>query len=650
MTSHPALLVVDAQQDFLAHPGLQPEAATLTGAIAGLIAWFRARGWPVLHIHTRVAADLSDAMPHWRQAGRGLCVEGTPGAMPPPPLRPAEGEGVFIKRFFDGFEAPDLTRGLREAGVDSVVVAGVHTHACIRATALSAYARGLAVFVPLEAVGSYDPAHAALTLDWLDGRAASCLPLQALQDRLAGGQGGAEDAASVWQHHNPQDWTQLLGTVPVMTRGAVDAAASRLAGWQNRLAAMPIAARLGRLKAWRGLLEGSRARWVEALIRDVGKPCRAAEGEVSYALSLLDNVCRTASDEEAGEDVHARYRPLGTVGIITPWNNPLAMPVSKLAPALAYGNCVLWKPALPGSAIAAMLAQTLHEAGLGEWVELVTGDAATGHALVEAPSVAAISFTGSVAVGQAIARRCGQLLRPVQAELGGNNAAIVLADADPVAVATVLAAEMFSFAGQRCTAIRRVIVADAIYPAFAKALRDAVRTLRTGDPGDAAVHVGPVIGKAHQQAILGLVGEAIAAGASVLTGGRAPAGCPEAGCWIEPTIMADLPDDSPILCEELFGPVVALVRVADLDGALAEHNRGEYGLLGALFTQDAEAQARFLAQAQAGLLLLNEARPAFSAAGPFHGWKASAHGSPEHGRWNRDFYTRVQAVYGGQGG
>ena len=114
--------------------------------------------------------------------------------------------------------------------------------------------------------------------------------------------------------------------------------------------------------------------------------------------------------------------------------------------------------------------------------------------------------------------------------------------------------------------------------------------------------------------------------------------------------MADLPDDSPILCEELFGPVVALVRVADFDGALAEHNRGEYGLLGALFTQDAAAQARFLARAQAGLLLLNEARPAFSAAGPFHGWKASAHGSPEHGRWNRDFYTRIQAVYGGQGG
>lgn len=642
MSAGTALLLVDLQRDFLADPRLEPEAERLTEDIAALLGRFRELGWPVIHIHTRVAADLSDAMPHWRKAGGGYCLAGTPGAEPPAALAPAPGEPVFTKRFYSGFEDPALLAHLREQGIAKVVIAGVHTHACIRATALAAYSSGFEVVIPEQAIGSYDPPHAAMAREWMQGRMAEFVPLASLLDR------GRQSAGAQrsWKERDPTDWSATIDEYPLADRDDVAAAAERVSARQQEWARVPLGERRARLEAWRDELEGVREQWIEALVREIAKPRRDAEGEIGYALALLDHVCRTLADEERGEGVDVRYRPLGTVGIITPWNNPFAMPVSKLAPALGYGNCVLWKPALPGSGVARMLAASLESAGLGEWVECLTGDAISGQALVEAPAIAAVSFTGSVEVGQRIVRRSGELLRPVQAELGGNNAAIVLANAELEAAAIDLAGAMFSFAGQRCTAIRRVIVEEAVYAAFAEALKAQVSALRVGMPGDTETQLGPVISKPHQQALLSLVEEAASAGATVLTGGGVPKDMPREGCWVAPTVISDLPERSPILTRELFGPVVALVKAKGLDQALAEHNRGEHGLLGALYSQDTATQARFLSEAEAGLLLLNQARPAFSAAGPFTGWKASGYGTPEHGRWNRDFWTKVQAVYG----
>jgi acyl-CoA reductase-like NAD-dependent aldehyde dehydrogenase len=237
-------------------------------------------------------------------------------------------------------------------------------------------------------------------------------------------------------------------------------------------------------------------------------------------------------------------------------------------------------------------------------------------------------------------------MRPLQAELGGNNAAIVLRDADLDAAARDLAIAMFSFAGQRCTAIRRVIVERPIVGRFTALLCEAVAALKVGPPADPATRVGPVISKARQAALLATIAQAVESGGRVLTGGAAPADCPPQGAWISPTVMTDLPSDSPVLTDELFGPVVALSPAEDLSAALRQHSQYEYGLLGALYSNDKASQARFLAEAQAGLLALNQARPAFASEGPFVGWKASGYGVPEHGRWNRDFYTKVQAVYG----
>ncbi len=643
MSARPGLLFVDVQLDYLQHPKLTPGADALEATLVGLLRAARGAGWPVFHVQTRVSADLNDAMPHWRDAAHALCVVGSPGARPPPALAPLPGEAVIHKRFYSAFEDGSLSPALRAAGVDTLIVAGVHTHACVRAAVTDAYAEGFTVLVPREGVASYDPDHAAVTLDWLDGRAARCLPIAELLPLL---DTTTSPPSAVWRHRDPTDGGRLLSETPLAREAEVGAAIAAVRARRIAWRDVRASERAARLAAWRALLVKQRAQWVEALIREVGKPRIDAEGEVGYGLALLETVHDQLLAHDPPGRGRARHRPHGVVALITPWNNPFAIPISKIAPALGYGNGVVWKPAAPASGLARALFDSLSAVGLDEAALLVTGDGITGELLARAGGIDAISFTGSVAVGRRLARLCGGLMRPLQAELGGNNAAIVLRDADLDAAARDLAIAMFSFAGQRCTAIRRVIVERPIVGRFTALLCEAVAALKVGPPADPATRVGPVISKARQAALLATIAQAVESGGRVLTGGAAPADCPPQGAWISPTVMTDLPSDSPVLTDELFGPVVALSPAEDLSAALRQHSQYEYGLLGALYSNDKASQARFLAEAQAGLLALNQARPAFASEGPFVGWKASGYGVPEHGRWNRDFYTKVQAVYG----
>jgi acyl-CoA reductase-like NAD-dependent aldehyde dehydrogenase len=618
-----ALLLVDCQEDYFGRVRLHPPRDTLVEAIAAALAEARSRGWPIIHVRTRVKAGGSDAMPHRRNAPEA--VEGTPGAEPPQQLREADGEPVLFKRFFSAFDAAGLEDELRSRGIGRLVIAGVHSHACIQATATDAYARGFEVAIASDLVGSYDPAHGALALEWLDGRAASVVDSPAIFG----------DTGRAWQHRNPCAWDEVLGEVEVQPPDAVASAAARLAD----IRPLPLAERTAMLRAWHQQLDSSRGLWIEALVRELGKPRIDAEGEVAYGLGLLDHVAKTLADEEEGAGRQVRYLPHGIAGLVTPWNNPFAIPVAKLAPALGFGNSAVWKPALPGSGIAAKLAASLADCGLGERIALVTGDAATGQAVIRHADL--LSFTGSVGAGKQIIAAASRRGIPVQAELGGSNAAIVDASANLDAAAQDLASGMFSFAGQRCTAIRRVIVVDAVYDAFVDRLAAAARALSVGDPGDGATQVGPVLDKSRQQAFLALARP----GGTILCGGDVPANVPEGGCWVAPTLLADLPPSHALLTQEVFGPLAALVRVPGLDAAIAAHNATDLGLVGALFSQDEAAKTQFLSEAQAGILSINRARPAFAAEGPFTGWKASGFGPPEHGRWNRDFYARVQAVY-----
>ena len=450
----------------------------------------------------------------------------------------------------------------------------------------------------------------------------------------------------VWQHRNPGEWSEVLGEVPLFRKSGIARSVTSLLKNHQDWEAQSQAERLARLGAWHDLLAARKSVWVDGLIRDVGKPVTDARAEVDYGLDLVKGLLG-APLEPPGHlaRFNVRYHPHGLVGIITPWNNPFAISISKIAAALCFGNSVVWKPALPASALSAALHDSLGVAGLGGHVGLVTGDAMTGGLLVCSPEVRAIAFTGSIPVGQKIAQACGRLMRPFQGEMGGNNAAIVLADSDIEAVARELASAMFSFSGQRCTAIRRVIVEERVFRPFAKIFCEATNDLVIGLPGDSTTQIGPVISRQSQHALLDAVRQAVNEGGQLLAGAHLPSHFSERGCWIAPTVLSSLRAQSPVIQNELFGPVVALIPAKNMSHAITIHNDVAHGLLGALFSESRESQECFLNNAQAGMLILNHARPKFDRAAPFTGWKSSAFGPPEHGRWDRDFYAKVQTIY-----
>ena len=603
--SRTALLLIDLQEDYLARPGLSPAREMLVQHVAAALADARASGMPVFHIRT----DGGDPMPHRRPMPE--VVPGTPGAAPPSDLVEHPGEMLFTKRFFSAFDAPDLDAALRAAGVTRLRLAGLHTHACIHATALDAYARGFEVELDEALVASDSPAHAGESLRWLGTRAATIL----------------EPKAEVWLHRDPCDQTRILAEVqPTPTKEI-------LSTIERSRADPNVDDRAGRLVAWHNNLTKSRAQYVRALVDTVAKPIADAEAEITYGLALLAHTIATLRDPHPYDARTVTYRPVGRVGLITPWNNPFAIPLGKLAPAIGFGNTIAWKPALPGTAIAHLLRASLAEAGLADAVALITGGASTGAAMIAHGGLDLLSITGSVPVGRAIIAAAGARALPVQAELGGCNAAIVDSSADLDVAAADLAAAMFSFSGQRCTAIRRVIVTRDIAPAFTERLAANVAAFRLGHPSNPATQIGPVIDRAAQQRFL------------TLANASAPSDQPEAGCWVTPALLHDLPDNHPLLTDEVFGPLAATQVARDLTHAIALHNATDFGLLGALYTADPASERRCLAEAQAGMLSINRARPPFAAAGPFVGWKNSGFGPPEHGRWNRDTYARPQAIY-----
>ncbi|MCY7279627.1 MAG: aldehyde dehydrogenase family protein [Sphingomonas bacterium] len=585
-----AFLLIDLQEEYLAHPGLEPRRETLVANIAAALAKARASGEPIFHIRTDNAA-----MPHRKAA---------PDATPPRELAGQPGEPVFTKRFFSAFDAAGLADALTAAGITRLRLAGVHAHACIHATALDAYARGLEVEIDEALVGTDSPVHAAESLRWLNSRAASVITAK----------------AEVWLHRDPCDQNRIISEVPQMKVNEIR---------QSEPAEAPAE----RLAEWHESLSSTREKWVTALIETIAKPRADAEAEVTYGLALLAHVITSLGESQSYDAPSVTHRPIGRAGLITPWNNPFAIPIGKLAPAIGFGNTALWKPALPGTAIAIMLRDSLAASGLADSVALITGGAATGRAMIERGGLDLLSFTGSVPVGRAIIAAAGHRALPVQAELGGCNAAIVDTSADLDSAATDLATAMFSFSGQRCTSIRRVILLADIAATFTDRLVAAVGSLRLGQPADPTTQVGPVIDRAAQQRFLALAGTS------------RPTIFPQAGCWVAPALLYNLPDDHPLLTEEIFGPLAAIQLARDLDHAIALHNASDFGLVGAIYTNDPATEHLFLAPAEAGMLSINRARPAFAASGPFVGWKASAFGPPEHGRWNRDVYTKPQAHY-----
>ena len=642
-----ALVVVDVQRDFLDRPGLTPSADVLVARVAALVAAFRSRGAPVVHVQTRTRADGADAMPHWRDRGVRACVEGTPGAASPAGVAPETGELVARKQHYRGFVDPTIVPALRERAVARVVVCGLYTHACVRETVLEAYEAGFDVWVASDAVSTPEPLHGILTREWLEARAARFASSAAVVDALDGREGAPRHIV----HRDPGDASRVLGDVAVDGADSVHAVAVAAADAQRAWASRPASERAARLDAWAAVLEARSDSLTELVVHEVAKPRAAAADEVRRAVGHVRAAAVLVRGDVAvttalAPGVAVRHAPVGVVGIVMPWNNPLALPVGKIAPAVGFGNGVVFKPAPEGSLNGAALLDSLAAAGIpAGLVGMVTGAAETAEALVDEPLVDAVAVTGSIATGRAIAARCARRGKPLQAELGGNNAAVVLADADLDAVVGPLVAGAYSYAGQRCTAIRRFVVDDAIADRFEELARAAVAALPVGAPTDPETVVGPLISLAARDRVARIVDEAVAAGARVVCGGRVPEGL-EHGAWYAPTLLADVDPESVVAREETFGPVTVLLRVHGIDEALRVANGVEQGLVAAVCTEDPAARRRLVDGLVAGIVQVGPGPVPVHPDAPFGGWKASGMGPPEHGVWDAAFATRPQAVYG----
>jgi acyl-CoA reductase-like NAD-dependent aldehyde dehydrogenase len=387
---------------------------------------------------------------------------------------------------------------------------------------------------------------------------------------------------------------------------------------------------------------------------EIGKPLSYGLEEVRRAIQNLKDVAHYAAthvQQKRETTGIVRYQPLGLVAIISAWNNPVAIPLGKIAPALAYGNTVVWKPAPAATHIAQVVLQLLLQAGMPvNAVRLLTGDNTTARQLAANVNVNAVTITGSILSGYAMQEICARRIVPLQAELSGNNAAIVWDDADIVHAASQVAWGAFAFAGQRCTANRRVIVHASQFESFIRELEMAANQLTWDDPLKEETVIGPVISLGKRDEITAMVDRIQsnndAQRVMLLHGARAEQPWVKDGAYMRPVIICCDHSNHTIVQEETMGPLLVVQRADDFEQALALCNGVRHGLVAALFSNSPDLQRQFLEETHAGVLKFNESTAGVDVALPFGGWKASGIGPPEHSEGDRCFYTRIQAVYG----
>jgi aldehyde dehydrogenase (NAD+) len=382
------------------------------------------------------------------------------------------------------------------------------------------------------------------------------------------------------------------------------------------------------------------------VMREVGKPITEARAEVErsirilryYAQAALDPDGETFPSSDPGSWLIVRRSPVGVVALITPWNFPVAIPIWKAAPALAWGNVVVHKPASFAMATALRIAGYFDHAPGIYRVVVTGGDGA--RALTVTGGLGAISFTGSGIVARELALACAQHGIPFQSEMGGNNASVVLPDADVSLAADTIARSAMAYAGQKCTATQRVIVVGD-QRAFTDAFVAAVRRLPVGDPADERTVVGPVITPEDGARILEAVQDAVAHGSTILSGGtRLDAD----GCVIAPTIAELFDRSADMANEEVFGPVCALINAKSVAEGLAIANETPYGLVASVFTRDLGVAMDLAPKLHVGLVRINAPTTGVDYHVPFGGAKGSSHGPREQGRAAREFFTSTQTM------
>ena len=463
-------------------------------------------------------------------------------------------------------------------------------------------------------------------------------------------------SGDTFENRNPANSDDLVGRFAASGADDVDqavsAATEAAAGWRGTSAI----ARANILHKAANLLETRVNDVGRELTREEGKTLKEGIGETTRAVQILRYFAGEAQ-QPSGENypslntstlLYTQREPLGVVGIITPWNFPIAIPTWKIAPALAFGNTVVFKPATLTPLCAVRLVEVLVEAGLPSGVlNLVTGSAsAVGDPLVRDERVSGISFTGSNAVGSELRKVIAERGAKLQLEMGGKNPAIVLADADvDHALGQVIAGAMMS-TGQKCTATSRAIVERALADRFTDQLRDRVAQLKVGDPLEATTQIGPLINDEAADRVAGEIARAADSGARLVTGGdRLSDNGRGKGAFVAPTLFADVDPQSRLGQEELFGPVLGVITVDDMDEAIAVANQVRFGLSASIFTRDLGKALTFVQGIQAGIVHVNSETAGAEPQVPFGGMKGSSSHSREQGKAARDFFTQTKTVY-----
>lgn len=474
---------------------------------------------------------------------------------------------------------------------------------------------------------------------------------------FVGGEWSPAKSGRTYQVLNPADQREAVAEYPVSgkedTLEAIAAAQKAFPAWS----AQTSVARGRILSKASQILETRKAALSEKLTREEGKTLAESQGEVQRAIDIFrffGGLSYTLGGQTIPHDLpnnllYTVRQPLGVVALITPWNFPVAIPAWKMAPALVAGNSVVIKPASQAPGMTLELARALSEAGLPKGaLNVVVGEGrAVGGELAAHPAVAALSFTGSHLVGQQIYQQLALRMARAQMEMGGKNPTIVLADADLDLAASLVARAGFGLTGQACTATSRAIVEKSVLTPFLEKLTAKARSLKVGNGLKPGVEMGPAVSRQQLDGNLRYVEQAVQDGARLVCGGRRLTDGDFAhGFFMEPTVLDQVKPGMKIACEEVFGPVVAVLAVENFDEALAVANGVDVGLSASVVTRDLKKAMLYAERIEAGVVKINQISTGLALQAPFGGVKKSSTDSfKEQGAGAIDFYTKLKTVY-----
>lgn len=464
------------------------------------------------------------------------------------------------------------------------------------------------------------------------------------------------ETGETFPNYNPANSSDLIGnfaassTKDVTT--AVDAAARALPLWR----ATPAPHRAELILKAAHLLETRKEELAHTMVREMGKVLTEARGDVQEAIDMAKFMAgegrrlagQTVPSELPNKFAMAIRQPIGVVGLITPWNFPIAIPSWKTFPALVAGNTVVLKPASDTPLCALMFVEILNEAGLPPGVlNLVTGPGArVGNALIEDPRVRAISLTGSTAVGKKVAARCGELMKKVSCELGGKNAICIMDDANIDLALEGALWGSFGTTGQRCTAASRIIVHRSRYDEFCQKFKAKTLALKVGNGLNPDNQVGPLINKTQLDSVANYVEIGKSEGAKILCGGNIlTEGDMAQGFFFEPTIFIDVTANMRIAQEEIFGPVTAIIPVDSFEEAISVANGTEYGLSLSMYTNDVNRAFKAIEDLESGIVYINAPTIGAEIQLPFGGVKQTGNGHREAGTTAIDYFTEWKSIY-----